>query len=61
MRVSLAAHLPGSGRGRVRGRGRLGGSRLGEARGGPDGDPVGPDTTWVPRYPVARVGCAAAA
>jgi len=63
MRVSLTAHLPGTGtgRGRVRGRGRLGGSRLGEARGGPDGDTAGSDTAWVPRYPEARVGCAAAA
>ena len=65
MRTALAAHLPGTGagtgRGRVRGRGRLGGSRLGEARGGPDGDTAGSDTAWVPRYPEARVGCAAAA
>ncbi|WP_370364688.1 ATP-binding protein [Catenulispora sp. GP43] len=59
MRVALTAHLPGTGRGRMRG--RLGGSRLGEARGGPDGDAVGSDTAWVPRYPEARVGCAAAA
>lgn len=59
MRVSLTAHLPGPGRGRLRG--RLGGSRLGEARGGPDGDTIGSDTAWVPRYPEARVGCAAAA
>ena len=57
MRVALTAHLPGTGRGRVRGT-RLGGSRLGEARGGPDGDTVGSDTAWVPRYPEARVGCA---
>jgi hypothetical protein len=61
MRMSLTAHLPGTGHGRVRERGRLGGSRLGEARGGPDGDTVGSDTAWVPRYPEARVGCAAAA
>ncbi len=59
MRVALTAHLPGTGRTRVRGA-RLGGSRLGEARGGPDGDPVGSDPAWVPRYPEARVGCAAA-
>ena len=61
MRTTLTAHLPGTGRSRVRGRGRLGGSRLGEARGGPDGDTAGSDTAWVPRYPEARVGCAAAA
>ena len=59
MRVSLTAHLPGTGRIRSRGA-RLGGSRLGEARGGRDGDAIGPDTAWVPRYPEARVGCAAA-
>ena len=59
MRVSLTAHLPGTGRSRGRGT-RLGGSRLGEARGGPDGDTAGSDTPWVPRYPEARVGCAAA-
>lgn len=59
VRVSLSAHLPGPGRGRTRGS-RLGGSRLGEARGGPDGDPTGSDTAWLPRYPEARVGCAAA-
>jgi anti-sigma regulatory factor (Ser/Thr protein kinase) len=62
MRVALTTHLPGTGavRGRLRGA-RLGGARLGEARGGPDGDAVGSDTAWVPRYPEARVGCAAAA
>jgi len=57
MRVALTARLPGTGRGRP----RLGGARLGEARGGPDGDAPGSDTAWVPRYPEARVGCAAAA
>jgi hypothetical protein len=57
--VSLAARLPAPGRGRVRGA-RLGGARLGEARGGPDGDTIGSDISWVPRYPAARVGCAAA-
>lgn len=59
MRLSLTAHLPGTTRPRTRGT-RLGGSRLGEARGGPDGDAAGSDTAWVPRYPEARVGCAAA-
>ena len=54
MRVSLTAHLPGTARGQLRG--SLGGSRLGEARGGPDGDTIGSDTAWVPRYPEARVG-----
>lgn len=60
MRVALTTHLPGTGRNRGRAT-RLGGSRLGEARGGPDGDTVGSDTAWVPRYPEARVGCTAAA
>jgi anti-sigma regulatory factor (Ser/Thr protein kinase) len=58
VRVSLASRLPAPGRGRSRGA-RLGGARLGEARGGPDGDTTGSDTSWVPRYPAARVGCAA--